>query len=125
MLVSFDVVDFVCTVLPSRWLSTDLIKIWKHYNCTPDSNYQDDQINDHETDRTCSTHDRHNKYIILNSPTFWDITPCSPLKVNRRFGEKCRLHLQDRSRAVIATRFHADFSLALFFNSEDGGDMFL
>jgi hypothetical protein len=27
---------------------------------------------------------------------FWDITPCSPLKVNRRFGETSRLHLQDR-----------------------------
>jgi hypothetical protein len=26
----------------------------------------------------------------------WDITPCSPLKVNRRFGETYRLHLQDR-----------------------------
>jgi hypothetical protein len=25
---------------------------------------------------------------------FWDITPCSPLKVNRRFGGTYRLHLQ-------------------------------
>jgi hypothetical protein len=27
---------------------------------------------------------------------FWDITPCSPLKVNLRFGGACRLHLQSR-----------------------------
>jgi hypothetical protein len=27
---------------------------------------------------------------------FWDITPCSPLKVNRRFGGTHRLHLQYR-----------------------------
>jgi hypothetical protein len=26
----------------------------------------------------------------------WDIAPCSPLKVNRRFGGTCRLHLQGR-----------------------------
>jgi hypothetical protein len=25
--------------------------------------------------------------FVLNSSVFWDITPCSPLKVNRRFGE--------------------------------------
>jgi hypothetical protein len=28
---------------------------------------------------------------------FWDIGPCSPLKVNRTFGATCRLHLQGRS----------------------------
>jgi hypothetical protein len=27
--------------------------------------------------------------------TFWDITPCSPLKFNRCFGETCSLHLQE------------------------------
>jgi hypothetical protein len=31
--------------------------------------------------------------IQLKSSTFWDITPCNPLKVNLRFGETC-LHLQ-------------------------------
>jgi hypothetical protein len=29
----------------------------------------------------------------MKSSIFWDITPCSPLKVNRRFGGRCRLHL--------------------------------
>jgi hypothetical protein len=32
----------------------------------------------------------------LKSSIFWDITPCSPLKVNRRFGGTCRLHIQGR-----------------------------
>jgi hypothetical protein len=27
---------------------------------------------------------------------FWDIIPCSPLKVNRRFGIICQFHLQGR-----------------------------
>jgi hypothetical protein len=30
----------------------------------------------------------------LKSSLFWYITPCSPLKVNQRFGGICGLHLQ-------------------------------
>jgi hypothetical protein len=30
--------------------------------------------------------------VYLHS-IFWDITPCNPLKVSRRFGETCRIHL--------------------------------
>jgi hypothetical protein len=29
--------------------------------------------------------------VIMKSTIFWDITPCSPLKVNRRFGGVYRL----------------------------------
>jgi hypothetical protein len=47
---------------------------------------------------------------VLKSPIFWNITPCSPLKVNR---------------ALLAASFHADFLLGLFFDPEDGGDIFL
>jgi hypothetical protein len=32
----------------------------------------------------------------IKSSIFWDITPCSPLSVNRRFGGTYRLHLQGR-----------------------------
>jgi hypothetical protein len=32
----------------------------------------------------------------MNSAIFWDITPCSPLKFNRRFGRTFLLHLQGR-----------------------------
>jgi hypothetical protein len=45
----------------------------------------------------------HNCYCTLNvqcvdqkSTIFWDITPCSPLEVNRLFGGTYRLHLQGR-----------------------------
>jgi hypothetical protein len=31
---------------------------------------------------------------VVMSSNFWDTTPCSPLKVNRRFRGPCRLHLQ-------------------------------
>jgi hypothetical protein len=34
--------------------------------------------------------------VVIKSTIFWDITPCSPLKVNRRFGEIYHLHLQGR-----------------------------
>jgi hypothetical protein len=33
---------------------------------------------------------------LLNSTIFWDITPCSPLRVNWRFRNTHRLHLQGR-----------------------------
>jgi hypothetical protein len=47
------------------------------------------------------------------STIFWDITPCSPLKVNRRFGGTYRLHIRGR----ILSRAKKQ--------REDGGDMFL
>jgi hypothetical protein len=34
--------------------------------------------------------------VVMNSTVFWDILPCSPLKVNRRFGRIYRLHIQGR-----------------------------
>jgi hypothetical protein len=43
---------------------------------------------------------KHSGHPFLKHPhstnisTFWDITPCSHLIVNRHFGETCRLHLQ-------------------------------
>jgi hypothetical protein len=37
----------------------------------------------------------------MKSCVLWDITPCSPLKVNRRLGVTCRLHIQ----ALLATCF--------------------
>jgi hypothetical protein len=34
--------------------------------------------------------------VIMKSTIFWDIPPCSPLKVNRRFGGAYHLHHQGR-----------------------------
>jgi hypothetical protein len=34
--------------------------------------------------------------VVMKSTIFWDIMPCSPLKVNRRFGGIYHLHLQDQ-----------------------------
>jgi hypothetical protein len=51
----------------------------------------------------------------MKNTTFWDIMPCSLLKVNGRFEETYRR---------LATCFHAGILLGLF-DPEDGGDMFL
>jgi hypothetical protein len=56
--------------------------------------------------------------VIMKSSVLWDITPCSLFKVSRLFGGTsffCRLSLL----------IHADFLLGLFFEPEDGGDLFL
>jgi hypothetical protein len=34
--------------------------------------------------------------VVMKSVVFLDMTPCSPLKVNRCFGETIRLHFHDR-----------------------------
>jgi hypothetical protein len=58
----------------------------------------------------------------MKSTILWDITPCSPLKFNRRFGGKYRLYLRgrrisrarnQRERTRLATCFHVGFFLSL------------
>jgi hypothetical protein len=49
----------------------------------------------------------------MNISIFWNKTPCSLLKVNRQ------------SQALLSTCFTLGFLLDLFFDPEDGGDMFL
>jgi hypothetical protein len=34
--------------------------------------------------------------VVMKTTLFWDITPCSSFKFNRRFGGTYRLHLQGR-----------------------------
>jgi hypothetical protein len=36
--------------------------------------------------------------VVMKSIIFWDMTPCSPLSSNRRFGGTYRLHLQGRRK---------------------------
>jgi hypothetical protein len=40
--------------------------------------------------------------VVMKSTIFWDITPCSPLKVNRRFGGTYRIYSQGRSKQSSA-----------------------
>jgi hypothetical protein len=53
--------------------------------------------------------------VVMKISIFWDMRPCSPLKVNRRFAFIFRLCYLPPSGVL----------LGLFFNSEDGGDMFI
>jgi hypothetical protein len=54
--------------------------------------------------------------VIMKSSIFWNIAPCSPLKVNRHFGGTCR---------PACYLLHVGFLFGLFFDSEDRADMFL
>jgi hypothetical protein len=55
----------------------------------------------------------------MKSIIFWDMTPCSALSFNRRFGRTYRLHLQGRRNRFGKTSKQAGGK------PEDGGDMFL
>jgi hypothetical protein len=66
----------------------------------------------------------------MKSTIFWDITPSSPLSVNRRFGGTYRLHLQNQKNYEQETSFRLPPAYTLvsctayFSDPEDGGDMF-
>jgi hypothetical protein len=58
--------------------------------------------------------------ITTEGSLFCDITPVTPLKVNRRFGGTCRLYLYISACYLPTGRF-----LSLIFDHETGGEMFL
>jgi hypothetical protein len=53
--------------------------------------------------------------VFMKSTIFWDIAPCSPLKVSRHSGGTVIL---------IAKLFHAGFLRGFFCDPEDGENMF-
>jgi hypothetical protein len=57
----------------------------------------------------------------MKNSVFWDITLCSPLKVSWHFGGTSSGSKQSSAWYLL----HAGFLLGLFFDPEDGGDMFL
>jgi hypothetical protein len=59
--------------------------------------------------------------VVTKNSIFLDITPCSPLNVNRRCGGT---YLNIRVRR-ISLCFHVGLLFGLFFHPEDRGDMFL
>jgi hypothetical protein len=76
--------------------------------------------------------------VVIKSSIFWNITLCSPLKVNGSWEGTCRIHFQGRSVSQARNQreadseqnstcytLHSGFLLGLFFEPEDGGDMFL
>jgi hypothetical protein len=50
----------------------------------------------------------------VKSTIFWDITSCSPLKVNWRFGGTYRLHFQSRKISQAKTRMKAGGNQSCF-----------
>jgi hypothetical protein len=61
--------------------------------------------------------------VVMKSTIFWDITPCSALKVIRRFGGSYRLRLQgrriSRARNQRESRWQPELLLGLFFDPAD------
>jgi hypothetical protein len=51
--------------------------------------------------------------VVMKSTIFWDIKPCSPLKVNRRFWRTYRLHFQGQRIGLARNQlyFPPDFTL--------------
>jgi hypothetical protein len=60
----------------------------------------------------------------MKSSLFCDIIPCSLLKVNWCFRETYHLNHQGQKSGPCCL-LHADFLFGSFFDSEDGGDIFL
>jgi hypothetical protein len=74
--------------------------------------------------------------VVMKSFIFWDVTPCSLLKVDRRFGGTFRFHLQGRIREhyvrfEVLTAMSTKSMLfvvcyfSLLFDPVDGGSNFL
>jgi hypothetical protein len=64
--------------------------------------------------------------VVMESSASWCITPCSPLKDNRRFGGNISPPVfVYNPKCLFATYFHDGFLLGLFIDPEDGGDMSL
>jgi hypothetical protein len=59
--------------------------------------------------------------VVMKCTIFWDITQCSPLKVSDVSEE----HVACIFRVEAELCFHTGLLLGLFFDPEDGGDMFL
>jgi hypothetical protein len=61
--------------------------------------------------------------LVMKSIIFWDMTQCSQLSFNRRFGGTYRLHLQGR-RNRFSKPANKQVASFCFFDPEDRGDVF-
>jgi hypothetical protein len=57
--------------------------------------------------KTCLRVRNHQTVTEMKSTIFWDITPSTPLSVNRRSGGTYRLHLQGRKKVQQETSVEA------------------
>jgi hypothetical protein len=58
--------------------------------------------------------------VVMKSFIFWHITPCSPLKVNRRFGGTYHPHLQSRRISRAENQRESRWQADLTFNGLHG-----
>jgi hypothetical protein len=58
----------------------------------------------------------------MKSSVFWDITPFSPLKVNRRSGGTCRLHSQGRRIMISCSAYSSTPRIEAKSSSETSVD---
>jgi hypothetical protein len=57
---------------------------------------------------------------------FWDIIQCYPLKDNRHFASIFRIEVYAKQQTSTANKLlHGGFLLGLFFDPEDGSDVFI
>jgi hypothetical protein len=63
--------------------------------------------------------------VVMKRSTFWDITLFNSLKVHWRFRGTCCLHLQCQKISQARNQHEGGSKQSLFFDPEDGGDMFL
>jgi hypothetical protein len=52
--------------------------------------------------------------VVMKNSVFWDLTLCSPFKVNQHFGRTCRLHLQGRRISQERNQYKADSKQSRF-----------
>jgi hypothetical protein len=73
--------------------------------------------------KICITYGRFQVFsvVVMKSIIFWDMTPCNPLSVNRRFGRTS----PPSSGSCLPPACLLVSCWTYFFDSEDGGDMFL
>jgi hypothetical protein len=68
----------------------------------------------------------HYAAVVIKHTTFWDITTCSPLKVNQHFRGTYRLHLQgrriSRARNQHESRWQAELKMEAICSSETSAD---
>jgi hypothetical protein len=60
--------------------------------------------------------------VVMRSSIFWHITPCSPLKINRRFEGICVFHLQSQRIIQARNQGKTDSNLATCF-TETSADL--